>query len=98
MNDIMKDPHNIRSGKEWLDMMPNELQEKWAFYTLKDFSPQFLYWKLNQRETFKEFIYGSFTLCQTDEGALYWQEIADGRFGIKHKKSLWSKIINFFKL
>jgi hypothetical protein len=95
----MKDPHNIRKNKEWLDMMPIQLQEKWAFYTLVENSPQFLHWKLNERETFKDFIFGSFTITKTDEGILYWKDISEGRFGvIKKKKSLWYKIINFLNL
>lgn len=98
MNDIIKDPNNRRSGKEWLSMMPKELQEKWAFYTLQQTNPTFLQFKLDETETFKNFIYGSFVAYKTDEGFGYWRDIAEGRFGVNQKKSLWSKIINFFKL
>lgn len=98
MNDIIKNPHNRRSGKEWLSMMPEQLQEKWAFYTLQQSNLTYLQFKLDETETFKNFIYGSFFLYDTEEGFDYWQCIANGYFGIKQKKSLWSKIINFFKV
>jgi hypothetical protein len=94
MNDIIKNPHNIRSGQAWFDIMPERLQERWLFYT----PTKHIDTLLTQRVTFKRFIYRSFELSKTEEGHDYWDGISEGYFGIKQKKSLWSKIINFFKL
>ena len=98
MNDIMKDPYNIRKGKEWLSMMPEELQQKWLCYTTISNAKGFVDWKLKDKSTFRDFIFGSFLFSDTSEGARYWESISEGRFGVNQKKSLWSKIINFFKL
>ena len=98
MNDIMKDPHNIRKGQEWLDMMPKQLQARWLIYTSKKNSIGFVDFMLKDEDTFYNFISSSFSFYDTEEGVAYWESIASGRFGvIKKKKSLWSKIINFFK-
>jgi hypothetical protein len=98
MNEIMKDPNNIRKGKEWLKMMPEQLQEKWFYYINEINNKGFVDWKLNHESTFDEFIKGSFLFNETLEGVFYWQSISEGRFGINEKKSFWSKLINFFKL
>lgn len=99
MNDIMKDPHNIRKGQEWFDMMPKQLQSRWLFYTSQTNRIGFVDFMLKDEDTFYNFINGSFRFYYTEEGVAYWESIASGRFGvIKNKKSLWSKIINFFKL
>ena len=98
MNDIMKYPHNIRSGQEWFDMLPTQLQQRWLFYVLKqkEGTKDILF---REKNTFRTFMIRSFVFAQTEEGHSYWYDIAEGRFGvIKNKKSLWSKIINFFKL
>ena len=97
MNEIMKDPHNIRKGIEWYDMMPEQLQERWMYYTIKANGKQFAKWKLENHETFKDFVFGAFLWRDTEEGISYWYDISRGHFGINQKKSLWSKIINFFK-
>ena len=97
MNDIIKDPHNIRSGQEWFDMLPKQLQERWLFYVLKqtEGTKDSLF---REKNTFRKFMIRSFVFSQTDEGFDYWESISEGRFGVNQKKSLWSKIINFFKL
>jgi len=99
MNDIIKDPNNIRKGEEWLDMMPIQLQKRWLFYTSKLKDSNYVLFLLNDEDTFFNFILASFPFSETEEGVLYWAEIAEGNFGvIQKKKSLWSKIFNFFKL
>ena len=99
MNQIMKDPHNIRTGKEWFDMLPKQLQERWLYYTSKLNGEKYVLFLLSDKDTFYNFISSSFSFYDTEEGVAYWESIASGRFGvIKNKKSLWSKIINFFKL
>jgi len=99
MNQIMKDPRNIRTGKEWFDMLPKQLQERWLYYTSKGKDEKYVLFLLIDKDTFSNFILASFIFRDTDEGVRYWAEIALGRFGVvQKKKSLWSKIINFFKL
>ena len=97
MNDIIKDPHNIRSGQEWFSMLPKQLQERWLFYVLKqkEGKKEHLF---REKNTFRKFIFSSFVFAETDEGHDYWYGISEGYFGVNQKKSLWSKIINFFKL
>jgi hypothetical protein len=98
MNPIIKDPHNIRSGQEWFDMLPKQLQERWLFYRSTRQKGQ-KDTVLREKTTFKEFMFRSFVFANTKEGHFYWVDIAEGRFHIiKIKKSLWSKIINFLKL
>ena len=98
MNSIIKDPHIIRTGQEWFDMLPKELQKKWLFYTERNQGESFVYRRLNSKGTFENFIWASFIFVTTEEGHDYWSDIAHGRFGvIQKKKSLLSKIINFFK-
>ena len=99
MNDIIKDPHNIRKGQEWFDMLPKELQARWLFYTSKINRVEFVDFMLKYECTFYGFINASFPFFCTEEGIAYWESIAQGRFGvIKNKKTILSKIINFFKL
>jgi len=94
MNAIQKDPNNIRSGKEWFDMLPKQLQKRWLLYTSKE-RANFL---LSEKITFQKFMYTSFTFINTEEGHNYWEDISKGRFGVlQNKKSILSKIINFFK-
>ena len=95
MNDIIKYRHNIRKGQEWFDMMPKQLQERWLLYTREDIKNEIL----TDKKTFRKFLYQSFVFSQTEEGHLYWDRISEGYFvPQKTKKSLWSKILNFFKL
>ena len=98
MNQIIKDPHNIRTGKEWFDMLPKQLQERWLYYTSKFKDEKYVLFLLSDKDTFSNFILDSFNFANTDEGVSYWAGIAAGKFGIiQKKKSLLSKIVNFFK-
>lgn len=89
-----------KKGKTWLDEMPIEVQQKWhkkMDEQEKDISFKFKKFKLNKEATLYEFIYGSFSFNKDD--ADYWDSISIGNYDTKYvKKSLWSKIINFFKI
>lgn len=97
----MKNEKVKKTGQEWLDTMPIEVQQKWHEKMNKNRSDRFKDYMLEEKETLYKFIYGSFPFDEKD--LVYWKLISMGQYSkntnINHqKKSLWSKIINFFKL
>jgi hypothetical protein len=97
MNSIIKDPHIIKTGQEWFDMLPKQLQERWLFYVVERDTDS-IDRLFKEETTFQHFMFRSFVFAQTEEGHFYWFDVSEGRFGvIQKKKSLLSKIINFFK-